>query len=141
MVFGARISEHIAAHLAAQTEPVEDSEEERVLIDPSIRIPLQLAMSEGAGVMRSTKSLQATLTTLEQLGKRRIDKPGVDAWEVSNLYFLATAIVRSALERKESRGSHWRSDFLETHKEWQKRIIQRLDKDGTWSSTFEVVKP
>ena len=141
LVFGARISEHIAAHLAAQTEPVEDSEEERVLIDPSIRIPLQLAMSEGAGVMRSTKSLQATLTTLEQLGKRRIDKPGVDAWEVSNLYFLATAIVRSALERKESRGSHWRSDFLETHKEWQKRIIQRLDKDGTWSSTFEVVKP
>ena len=140
LVFGARISENIAAHLAEQSEPVGDGDEARILIDPSIRIPLQLAMSEGAGVMRSEKSLRATLATLEQLGTRHTEKPGVDAWEVSNLHFLATAIVRSALERQESRGSHWRSDFLETNQIWQKRIIQKLDIDGSWSSTFEAVK-
>jgi L-aspartate oxidase len=134
LVFGARISEHIAANLHAQSEPSDDSQEARILLDPSIRIPLQLAMSEGAGVMRSEKSLKATLATLQQLGSRHTEKPGVDAWEVSNLYFLATAIVRSALERCESRGSHWRSDFLETKVEWEKRIIQQLDLAGNWSS-------
>ena len=140
MVFGARISEHIATHLPPQALPADDSDEERILIDPTIRIPLQLAMSEGAGVMRSEKSLKATLATLEQLGTRRTDKPGVDAWEVSNLYYLATAIVRSALQRQESRGSHWRSDFPETNPDWEKRIIQRLDKSGIWSSTLQAVK-
>jgi len=139
LVFGARISEHIAHHLVDYHEPVDDSSEKRILIDPAIRIPLQLAMSEGAGVMRSDKSLRATLATLEQLGSRHTDKPGVDAWEVSNLYFLATAIVRSALERHESRGSHWRSDYLETSAQWQKRIIQRLDESGAWSSSLEEI--
>jgi L-aspartate oxidase len=140
LVFGARISENIAQHLSVQLEPLEDKNEGRILIDPSIRIPLQLAMSDGAGVMRSDKSLKLTLATLQQLGTRRTHSQGVDAWEVSNLYFLATAIVRSALERHESRGSHWRSDYLETSVEWEKRIIQHFDKSGNWSSSLEVVK-
>jgi L-aspartate oxidase len=140
LVFGARISEHIAANLPEQSTPYEDLSEERILLDPSIRIPLQLAMSEGAGVMRSAKSLNATLTTLEQLSSRRVHTPGVDAWEVSNLYFLATAIVRSALERQESRGSHWRSDFPDTQPEWRARVVERLARDGSWISKREEVK-
>ena len=140
LVFGARISEQIANNLPEQLEPFEDPLEERILIDPSIRIPLQLAMSQGAGVMRSAKSLKATLATLEQLGMRRVDEPGVDTWEVSNLYYLATAIVRSALERDESRGSHWRSDYLETSAAWEERIIQKLTRDGLWNSSRMAVK-
>jgi L-aspartate oxidase len=140
LVFGARISEDIAKHLIEQAHPMEDPSEERILIDPAIRIPLQLSMSEGAGVMRSEKSLKATLATLQQLSTHRTNQPGVDAWEVSNLYYLATAIVRSALERHESRGSHWRSDFPDTDKKWQLRIVQQLDKSGNWSSTQLEVK-
>ena len=60
--------------------------------------------------------------------------------EVSNLYLLATAIVRSALERTESRGSHWRSDFPEVSSQWEKRIIQSIDNLGIWHSRTEVVK-
>ena len=134
LVFGARISEHIAKELPEQLVPVTDLTEERVLLDPSIRIPLQLAMSEGAGVMRSEKSLKNAMKTLQQLRKRTTTVPGVAAWEATNLYFLATAIVRSALEREESRGSHWRLDFPETNTQWQRRIIQHLDKAGDWSS-------
>ena len=89
--------------------------------------------------MRSEKSLKAALATLQQLGTHRTKTPAVDAWEVSNLYFLATAIVRSALERKESRGSHWRSDFLETDKLWERRIIQHLDTSGNWTSSEQEV--
>ena len=141
LVFGARISEHISSHLPTQDDPVDDSLEKRILIDPAVRIPLQLAMSIGAGVMRSEKSLTVTLTTLQQLGMRQTHIPGVDAWEVSNLHMLATAIVRSALERQESRGSHWRTDYPLTSPMWEKRILQRLDKEGEWSSSLmEVTK-
>lgn len=140
LVFGARIAEHISQSLPAQQEPYVDPTEETILLDPSIRIPLQLAMSEGAGVMRSEKSLKATMQTLAQLGSRQIQKPDVAAWEASNLFFLATAIVRSALERQESRGSHWRSDFLEKSSAWQLRIISKISKDGSWSSRREEVK-
>jgi L-aspartate oxidase len=142
LVFGARIAEHIAAHLPEQKEAVQKADEPTLLLDPAIRIPLQLAMSEGAGVMRSEKSLQATLATLDQLSKRTITTPDVNAWEVSNLYFLAVAIVRSALERQETRGSHWRSDFPDTSEQWQLRIIEKLASDGSWSTTRQrVVQP
>lgn len=139
LVFGARIAEDIAKNLPKQAQPVSDPQEPTILLNPSIRIPLQLAMSEGAGVMRSEKSLQATLATLAQLGTHQSTRPDVAAWEASNLFFLAQAIVRSALTRKESRGSHWRSDYLQTEPQWQVRVIQNLHPDGTWHTHTEEV--
>jgi len=141
LVFGARIAEHIVTHLASQKEPASDTSEPTLLLDPAIRIPLQLAMSEGAGVMRSEKSLQTTLQTLTQLGTHTSNTPDVAAWEASNLFFLAETIVQSALERKETRGSHWRSDFPGLSKDWQLRIIQRLNRDGSWNTRTEAVAP
>ena len=101
---------------------------------------LQLAMSQGAGVMRNEQSLRETLTTLEQLADHTSTEPCIEAWEVSNLYLLATAIVKAALLRCESRGSHWRSDFPDSSNEWVKRIVQSYDQDGKWSSKLEEVK-
>ena len=138
LVFGTRIAETIARNIGDQEEPIEDNEKV-FLADSSIKMPLQLAMSQGAGVMRSEKSLRETLALLEQLGKSQSASPRIENWETSNLYQLALAIVNAALIRKETRGSHWRSDFPESTKEWQKHIIQRLNSDGSWSSREEEV--
>ena len=97
-------------------------------------------MTEGAGVLRSESSLKETLAQLELLGKRRSTAPCIEAWEVSNLYLLATAIVRSALLRQESRGSHWRSDFPETSEAWKKRIVQRFGVNADWNTSEIEVK-
>ena len=139
LVFGAAIAEDIAKNLPEQGVPVERSEE-KLLIDPAIRLSLQLSMTEGAGVLRSESSLKETLAQLTLLGKRRSAQPCIEAWEVSNLYLLATAIVRSALTRQESRGSHWRSDFPETSDAWKKRIVQKFGVDAQWSTTEVEVK-
>jgi L-aspartate oxidase len=96
-------------------------------------------MSKGASVVRSKESLQETLTTLAKLKNASTIFANLDAWETTNLYLLATAIVRSALERTESRGSHWREDFPETSSEWTKRIHQSLSKNGDWKSATEEV--
>jgi L-aspartate oxidase len=101
---------------------------------------LQLAMSQGAGVMRSAQSLGETLATLQQLATHTSDKPCIEAWEVSNLYLLATAIAQAALVREETRGSHWRSDFPDSNISWVKRIVQSYDKAGKWQTKFAEVK-
>ena len=138
LVFGARIADELAKNLPAQEQPVEDSNV--ILLDPKIVLPLQIAMSEGAGVMRSESSLRKTMQTLQELSKLTSNQPRIEAWEASNLHLLATAIVRSALQRTESRGSHWRSDFPNTSDKWESRVIELIDKDGKWESKLESVK-
>ena len=138
LVFGARIAEDIAANLSEPQEPVAQDAID-FLLSPSIRGELQRAMSKGASVVRSEKSLKETATTLEKLKDASTIYANLDAWETTNLYLLATAIVRSALERTESRGSHWREDFPNTSDSWTKRIHQSLSQTGQWRSTTEEV--
>ena len=140
LVFGARIASDIAANLPEQVLPVED-QNEGFLLSPAIKLTLQLSMSEGAGVMRSEESLKETLATLDQLGTRTSVEPRIEAWEASNLFLLAEAIVRGALARTESRGSHWRTDFPLTDPAWEKRVVQTYDQQGRWNATFKEVKP
>ncbi|NCX01022.1 MAG: FAD-binding protein, partial [Actinobacteria bacterium] len=138
LVFGARIAEDIAKNLQTWEDPITPDPIE-ILISPSVRGELQRAMSRGAAVVRSEKSLKETLATLDRLKDATTIYANVEAWETTNLYLLATAIARSALERTESRGSHWREDFADTSNSWKKRIHQGLDEIGNWRSTYEEV--
>ena len=137
LVFGARIAAALSSNLPAQEQPVEDGKS--FLLDPKILLPLQIAMSEGAGVLRSEASLTKTLQTLAELSKLTSKDPRIEAWEATNLHLLATVIVKSALLRTESRGSHWRSDYPQTQSNWVSRIIQQMDSDGNWQSKVEVI--
>ena len=89
--------------------------------------------------MRSEESLKRTLATLKELGTHKTTEQSIESWEATNLYQLATAVAQGALAREESRGSHWRSDFLETKQFWSKRIVQSL-KDGEWKMRFVEVQ-
>ena len=137
LVFGARIAAALAKELPPQQEPVEDVKS--MLLDPKILLPLQISMSEGAGVMRSDSSLRKTMHTLQELSKLTSTEPRIEAWEASNLYLLATAIVKSALIRTESRGSHWRSDYPQSSDKWLSRVIERIDVDGNWQTDVEAI--
>ena len=138
LVFGARIAEDIAKNLSNWEDPITPDPIE-ILISPSVRGELQRAMSKGAAVVRSEKSLTETLKTLNRLKDATTIYANLAAWETTNLYLLATAIARSALERTESRGSHWREDFPEPANNWKKRIHQSIDEIGNWQSTYEEV--
>ena len=138
LVFGARIAEDIAKSLVTWEQPVA-SDPIEVLISPSVRGEMQRTMSRGASVVRTKDSLTKTLETLDRLKDATTIYANVDAWETTNLYLLATAITRSALERTESRGSHTRDDFPNTSDAWRKRIHQSIDEIGNWRSTHEEV--
>jgi L-aspartate oxidase len=96
-------------------------------------------MSRGAGVLRSADSLIETSNALSRLEARHSDAPQVDAWETTNLFQLAQTILRAALIRQETRGSHWREDFPETSVSWEKRIVQQIDDVGSWATEYAQV--
>jgi len=139
LVFSARIASDIAATMNEIAEPVPNTSPE-ILLNPDVRHSLQVSMSRGAGVLRSSDSLVETNSELTRIGDRTSDMPCVEAWETTNLFQLAQAILKAALIRQETRGSHWRADFPETSDLWRKRIIQRLDAQGNWHTQYQEVK-
>ena len=139
LVFSARIASDIAATMAEIAEPVANNSTE-ILLDPEVRHRIQVSMSRGAGVLRSSDSLVETSSDLTRIGDRTSSSPCVEAWETTNLFQLAQAILKAALIRQETRGSHWRADFPETSDLWRKRIIQKLDQSGNWHTEYQEVK-
>jgi L-aspartate oxidase len=138
LVFSARIAADIAKSHPEYSDPIEN-DSNSVLLDPETRRELQLSMSRGAGVLRSSDSLLQTSADLTRIQDRTTTNPCVEAWETTNLFQLAQAILKAALIRQETRGSHWREDFPNTENNWRKRIVQQLDMHGHWTTSYQEV--
>jgi len=81
---------------------------------------LQTTMQDLVGIVRSQHEMEQALGELEAL-KQRADRVGVPgnreynpgwhtALDLHNLLTVSEAVTRSALERRESRGAHFRED-------------------------------
>ncbi len=143
LVFAARIGTDLARGLPTPTKPANPvvGRGSAGLADPAARADLARTMADGAGVLRSAQSLRATTKALAALGDLRIGgtvTAGPDAWEMTNLRTVATALVTAAAMRQETRGSHWREDFGTTDDaQWRGHILTRLDAEGEISVTYE----
>jgi L-aspartate oxidase len=141
---GLVFAERIAADLAAAWPPAAEPhgldphglDPPCGLLDPAILPALQHLMAERAGVLRSGGGLAAAAAGLEQLGECASDKPGVAAWEVTNLHLVASALVAAAAARTETRGSHWREDFPQPSDSWRGHLATVLGGSGL-SLSFE----
>jgi L-aspartate oxidase len=96
---------------------------------PKLRDSVQRAMTSGAGVVRTKRSLRAAQSAVDEaislLGDRTAS---VDAGELGNLLQLAAALLVSATSRTESRGSHSRLEYPDTDGQWRLRQVH----EGTW---------
>jgi L-aspartate oxidase len=138
LVFSARIAADINANLPEFSQPIENASR-AILLDPAVRHDIQVSMSRGAGVLRSSDSLLKTSSDLTRIEDRTSNVPCVEAWETTNLFQLAQTILKAALIRQETRGSHWREDFPATSEQWKKRIVQQLDQSGYWTTGYQEV--
>jgi fumarate reductase flavoprotein subunit len=103
-----------------------------------LRETLRLSNWEKLGIIRDEKGLQEGLRTIREL-KEKMDQVGIagsraynitwnDWLNLRNMLEVSEMIGRSATERRESRGAHYRSDFPEkSNKEYLKNFfIKRI---------------
>jgi succinate dehydrogenase / fumarate reductase flavoprotein subunit len=148
LVFGKRAGEHAAAyakgiHAAPRMEERQAGEERTLLQRPfegdgkenpfALHEELQDVMGTYAGIARTGEQLAQGLEKILALqaraeklrvGGSTLFNPG---WhqcrDVRFMLTLCEAIFRSAIERKESRGAHWRLDFPDPDPAWGARNI------------------
>lgn len=167
LVFGKRAGESAALYAKDSSDPPAipaseiEGEIERVLLplkrqtgeNPySLHADLQRVMTEYAGIVRTGPRLEEGLKRIHELRERfeRVGVPGGVAFNPGwNLVFdldamllLAEAIFRSALERRESRGAHYRADFPSEDPAWgQVNLVVRLREDGALQVRSEPTPP
>ena len=115
-----------------------------------IRTELQQVMMSKVGVFREEKGLKEALNKVRELEKRskeiEIDDKGMkfntdltEALELDNLLHFAELIVSGALNRQESRGAQYRTDFPKRDDvNWLKHTIA-TKKDGKIEFDYKPV--
>ena len=89
------------------------------------RETLQDLMWRNVGIARNGTRLLLSARILN-LWQRTMPLPETAAdFELRNMLVVARLIVEAALQRRESRGAHYRDDFAETSEEWRRHIVLR----------------
>ena len=114
---------------------------------PDIRRALQSIMTEKCSVFRDKEGMTELKRDITRL-KNRYGRIGLssrnrhfnyellDAWELDHLLDLAEATVNSALWREESRGAHFREDFISRDDEHF--LVHTLAKKEEESGTVTI---
>jgi succinate dehydrogenase / fumarate reductase flavoprotein subunit len=157
LVFGKRAGEYAAAFAAQHGETGIDEAQvdaaARRALAPfdragggegpyQVQHTLQDTMQDLAGIVRNEGDLRRALGEVQALceraetvgvsGNREYNPGWHTALDLPNLLTVSEAVVRSALDRKESRGGHFREDYPEKDPEAAKfNIVVRKGEDGS----------
>ena len=168
VVFGKRAGEYAAKFAKekgdAKINMAEVEKAERSALEPfdrgaasataegpyQIQYDLQDMMQNLVGIVRREQEMETALGGIGKLKERaakaavhghREYNPGWHtALDLKNLLTVSEAITRSAIERKESRGGHFRDDFPNKDAAFGKvNIITKKNPDGTMSVTRRTI--
>jgi succinate dehydrogenase / fumarate reductase flavoprotein subunit len=165
LVFGQRAGQHAAefarAHPAGTPDASEVDDWARRVLAPfergaaaegpyQIQHELQDRMQDLVGIVRVEREMQEALGIIARLSERaarvgvggnREYNPGWHtALDLSNLLTVSEAIARAALERRESRGGHFRDDYPEKDAAYGTfNIVVRKAADGTMELRREPI--
>jgi succinate dehydrogenase / fumarate reductase flavoprotein subunit len=167
VVFGKRAGEH-AAHFAKSNGAVSiDSTQvdaaARNALAPfdreasaegpyQVQEALQETMQDNVGIVRAQPQMEHALKELESLTERA-NKAGVKgnreynpgwhtALDLNNLLTVSEAIARCAMERKESRGGHFRDDYPDKDPAYATfNFVVKKAEDGSMELSRETIAP
>ena len=94
----------------------------------TLKHELQEIMWRGAGILRDEKGLVSALEEIQMLSRkfpRSTKCLNKEEYEFKNMLLVSKLIINSALQRKESRGAHYRLDYLETNEESRHSLLTK----------------
>ncbi len=166
VVFGKRAGEHAAqfatTHGAAQVNADQVDEIARRALEPferhngpnpyDIQHQLQDVMQNLVGIVRREEEMQEALERIDALkacaekvsvpGNREYNPGWHTALDLQNLLTVSEAIALAAIDRKESRGAHFREDYPEKSAAAAKfNLTIRRGQDGSMTLGHEPVVP
>ena len=112
---------------------------------------LKRNMTDLCGIYRNDEKLRTTQKIIKELQARfkkakvmdkssRFNTDILAAIETEHLLIFSEVIVAGALDRTESRGAHWRTDFPRRDDEaWLKHTVIHKGEDGTPVLSYKVV--
>jgi len=142
LVFGARIVDKIKRKSlgqrpswkqvrnpeASQSRTETGINELKPLDDRDLRTRIQDLMWNRVGILRNETGLREAADSLRDWGRQVLTTCSVDELETANILTVGAAIAKAALDRKESRGGHFRSDYPSRLDEsWQKHSLQHKE--------------
>jgi succinate dehydrogenase / fumarate reductase flavoprotein subunit len=157
IVFGKRAGEYASAYARANGQPrIDDGAVERAISQSlapfergnegenpyNLQQDLQDAMQRLVGIVRNEAEMRDALGKVQEL-KQRVARLGAEGhreyhsgWhtsiDVRNLVAVSEAITLSAIERKESRGGHFREDYPDKVAEFGTfNIVVKQGRDGS----------
>jgi succinate dehydrogenase flavoprotein subunit len=165
VVFGKRAGEHAAVFAKEHGQGTINQEqvdrEVRRALEPfereqgqetsyQVQHDLQKMMQEKVGIVRTHKEMAQAIEALDGLrsramtcsspGNREFNPGWHTALDLGNLMTIAEAISRSAIERTESRGAHFREDKPDKDPDWGGvNLIVKKDESGSMQIRREPV--
>jgi succinate dehydrogenase / fumarate reductase flavoprotein subunit len=167
LVFGKRAGEHAARFARdngpGNSNPADADAAMRLALAPfdrgaagegayQVQADLQEMMQDLVGIVRVEEEMERALQGLQAL-KARAANVGVNgnreynpgwhtALDLGNLLTVSEAVTRSALERRESRGGHFRDDHPEKDEAYGTfNLVLRKGPDGEMQMTREPIPP
>jgi succinate dehydrogenase / fumarate reductase flavoprotein subunit len=165
LVFGMRAGKYAAEFAGRQSSSRVDSQQAdtivRAALEPfnrraggegpyQVEHDLQTMMQELVGIVRREDEIRRALEALAVLkerarkvsvtGNREYNPGWHTALDLQNLLTVSEIVARAALERKESRGGHFRDDFPEKDPSYGKfNIVIRRGPNGEMQVTHEPI--
>src|SRR5216110_1490646 len=165
LVFGMRAGKFAAEFAGRQAAPRVDQQQAddvvRVALEPfnraggaegpyQVEHDLQTMMQELVGIVRREDEIRRALDSLTTLrerarkvsvtGNREYNPGWHTALDLQNLLTVSEIVARAALERKESRGGHFRDDFPEKDPSYGKfNIVIKRGQSGEMQVTREPI--
>jgi succinate dehydrogenase / fumarate reductase, flavoprotein subunit len=165
LVFGMRAGKYAAEFAARQSSAKIDAQQAdeivRAALEPfnrpsggegpyQVEHDLQSMMQELVGIVRREEEIRRALDALKTLkersrkvsvtGNREYNPGWHTALDLQNLITVSEIVARAALERKESRGGHFRDDFPDKDPAYGKfNIVVRRGPGGEMQVTREPI--
>jgi succinate dehydrogenase / fumarate reductase, flavoprotein subunit len=167
IVFGKRAGEHAAAFARSNGNVSIDAKQvdasARDALAPferdggegpyQVQESLQETMQDNVGIVRAQPEMEHALQEIGKLrqraarvgvkGNREYNPGWHTALDLNNLLTVSEAIARSAIERKESRGGHFRDDYPDKDPAYAtfNFLVRKDDKSGEMQIAREPIPP